>query len=679
MFVSYAREDEQFVQRLCGALAERNHQAWIDQIDLHPFDPDWAVSVCSAIEACATFLMVMSPESVASEACAVELAHAVAHNKRLAPILHRDVGAAAWKETLPALGKPNWFLLRDSDDFDRSMHRLIDAIEADLDWVDIHSRLLVRAKDWERKGAGVLGLAELREAERWLAGAGDKQPAPLPLHSAFIRASRERTDRDIASRLLTLAEREARGPARNFVTSILLAIESYRLVPSTGAQLALRRGLLLPRLVKVLHQPARSKSHWARIKISPDGRFVAIREKRTLDVLEVSTGDRVCSLELASAVDEMCFSPSGRQLATWCNVKELTEDDPFERGPLEVFRIPEGHRVAQAPQYKIMAFAFSPDERYLLAGGYGRSASIIDLESGDVKPLDHGAAVFALAFHPDGRMLAAAAGDYLWIWSFPTLKLQNRLKKPSLVDILCFSPNGYYLLAAEQSGIGYLHLWTVERRWWGRWQLRPVPKLTLPAKITAIAYHTVSWADFAVATADGTVHVCWAGHSGDRKFRIEETYRNSHEEKVTSLAFRVFDKSQTQIPGLATASRDGTVREWVGTNEIARAVHTSGVESVQYSSDGRHLVSYATDGGVYAWESNWLDEYQASRGAGRDVKRKDETLPWLVDRCELEGEALLDELCRRLPRNLTIDEWRSAFGDEPYRLTCPNLPPETEQ
>jgi WD40 repeat protein len=37
-------------------------------------------------------------------------------------------------------------------------------------------------------------------------------------------------------------------------------------------------------------------------------------------------------------------------------------------------------------------------------------------------------------------------------------------------------------------------------------------------------------------------------------------------------------------------------------------------------------------------------------------------------------EDLLDEACRRAPRNLTKNEWNQYFGNEPYRSTCLNLP-----
>ena len=35
---------------------------------------------------------------------------------------------------------------------------------------------------------------------------------------------------------------------------------------------------------------------------------------------------------------------------------------------------------------------------------------------------------------------------------------------------------------------------------------------------------------------------------------------------------------------------------------------------------------------------------------------------------------LISEACRVLPRNLTGDEWKLYFRDEPYRKTCPGLP-----
>ncbi len=44
------------------------------------------------------------------------------------------------------------------------------------------------------------------------------------------------------------------------------------------------------------------------------------------------------------------------------------------------------------------------------------------------------------------------------------------------------------------------------------------------------------------------------------------------------------------------------------------------------------------------------------------------------------AEDLIAEACKRLPRNLTHQEWRQYVGEEvPYHATCPNLPvPEND-
>lgn len=46
----------------------------------------------------------------------------------------------------------------------------------------------------------------------------------------------------------------------------------------------------------------------------------------------------------------------------------------------------------------------------------------------------------------------------------------------------------------------------------------------------------------------------------------------------------------------------------------------------------------------------------------------------LVRFVALEPEALVDEVCVRVGRNLSFEEWRAAFPGEPYRALCPDYP-----
>lgn len=92
------------------------------------------------------------------------------------------------------LAKLNFVYFRESDPFDATFASLIVALDTDLDWKKTHTRLLVRAKEWERKGKDrsfLLRGEDLHEAEKWQAEAGTKEPKATALHSHYILASRQ--------------------------------------------------------------------------------------------------------------------------------------------------------------------------------------------------------------------------------------------------------------------------------------------------------------------------------------------------------------------------------------------------------------------------------------------------------------------------------------------------------
>src|SRR3970040_2429343 len=94
VFISYSRKDKDLVRALHDALKAQNRDTWVDWEDIPP-TAEWLKEIFSAIEAAHTFVFVISPDSVASDMCKQEIAHAVKHNKRLVPIVRRDAEGTA--------------------------------------------------------------------------------------------------------------------------------------------------------------------------------------------------------------------------------------------------------------------------------------------------------------------------------------------------------------------------------------------------------------------------------------------------------------------------------------------------------------------------------------------------------------------------------------------------------
>ena len=132
------------MQRLVAALAKRDKDVWVDSEDIRK-SADWRAKIYAGLDATKAVVPVLSPDFAASKVCGEELDYAVGHNKRLVPILYRRVERGSLRNELTS---PNWVLFDDEARFDAAVDELVEAIETDLDWLDEHARLLVRALEW---------------------------------------------------------------------------------------------------------------------------------------------------------------------------------------------------------------------------------------------------------------------------------------------------------------------------------------------------------------------------------------------------------------------------------------------------------------------------------------------------------------------------------------------------
>ena len=142
VFISYSRRDIDFVRDLFGQLQAHDREPWADWQDIPP-TADWLAEIYRGIEAANTFLFLVSPDSVASEICTLEIEHAVKHNKRLVPVVWQEV-----ENIHSSMSTHNWIFLRLEDDFEANFELLIEALDTDLPYVREHTRLLTRVIEW---------------------------------------------------------------------------------------------------------------------------------------------------------------------------------------------------------------------------------------------------------------------------------------------------------------------------------------------------------------------------------------------------------------------------------------------------------------------------------------------------------------------------------------------------
>lgn len=189
VFISYSRNDSDFVRALYNRLTGDGRDVWVDWEDIPP-SADWLADIERAIDASDVFLFIMSPDSLSSKTCAREYEYAALGNKRIVPVVVRDVDAEATPAIIRHL---NWLFFRDSEDFDATYKLLINTIETDLAWVRTHTRLLVRAKEWkanESDPSFLLAGSDLEESERWLVRSFEHDPKPVELQLDYVAASR---------------------------------------------------------------------------------------------------------------------------------------------------------------------------------------------------------------------------------------------------------------------------------------------------------------------------------------------------------------------------------------------------------------------------------------------------------------------------------------------------------
>lgn len=84
-FISYSRTNSSFAVRLAKDLKSAGYDIWLDQLDI-PTGARWDDEIEIALEACTTFMIVLSPESIQSQNVKDEIGFAIDSGKDVLPV-----------------------------------------------------------------------------------------------------------------------------------------------------------------------------------------------------------------------------------------------------------------------------------------------------------------------------------------------------------------------------------------------------------------------------------------------------------------------------------------------------------------------------------------------------------------------------------------------------------------
>ena len=205
VFFIHHIDDVDFSQRLNETLLVQGKSAWLSP-EGSAGETDRLDDIHQLIDNSETVLFILSPSSVRCQACLDQLAYARSQQKRLLPVIYRDVLKSTLPEQIESLP---WSDFRRHDgDFLVNFGELFRALESDPHHVRSHTRLLVKAAEWDgaqRDDSFLLRGNDLAKSERWLQQAEEKTPPVTPLQKTYIQASQALPFKKIKARSVVLA------------------------------------------------------------------------------------------------------------------------------------------------------------------------------------------------------------------------------------------------------------------------------------------------------------------------------------------------------------------------------------------------------------------------------------------------------------------------------------------
>jgi WD40 repeat protein/CRP-like cAMP-binding protein len=628
VFISYSRRDKSFVQKLHQAIVTQGLDTWVDWENI-PLTVDWWTEIVRGIENADAFAFILTPDSANSRVCGEEIQAAIEKNKRLIPILYREFGSDV--QPHPAIAAANWVMMRSDEELAANLPGMINIINTDLDWVQDHTRLQIRAGEWSRSGRDTSSLlrgTDLFNAEKWLAKAESiPDPKPTPLHLEYINASTQ----DTKTRQLTTRRQRIFLVSISFalITTLILSIiafTSYRRAEENrqiaiSAQADAETARDLASTNEALAQVQRATAEAASTaaieqqqvaQIAADSASTAVveeaeqREIAQTQQAEANTqriaaeaareeanSQRDLALSRQRAAQAFSFLDTEPDLAALLSLEAYNTSPSFEARSaiLTILQRRLSRRVnpiSPIPDQLVGVYsvALSSDGEHL---AFGMENGNIVIWNYQRRRLEHqyrahpGTPIWSLAFSPDGQTLASGGNDsYVRLWNVAdAVEIKSFLATSPALSV-SWSPDGTRIAAVAGPRV---IAWTI------------ADEIVIFNSNLSYALNAVDWSPDGSKIAAGSAFrwvFILSAETGDTIGTLK-----GHTGDVQSVAWAP-DSNM-----LASGGEDDTVRLWdvSESKEIATLLrHIDQVLSVDFSQDGNILASGGEDRIVILWD-----------------------------------------------------------------------------
>jgi WD40 repeat protein len=592
VFVCYAREDLAFVRELAVALRAQGQAVWVDLDGLYAGEQWWG-RICSEIEAANVIVFVISPASARSRACRAEIEHAARNRKRFIPLLYEHAG----KDQLPQeVASSHWLLdFAQGRGFSAAIEALLVSLRTDVEWVRSHTRWLLRAADWDRRGRPpelLLTGDHLAEAERWLNGRqSNTEPAVSTVQETFIKTSRQAHWFVRARELSSQGDHDMEAlQAAVTAAGLDLALQPAGFATLLACTSRLRRAYPLG---------GHSNQHW-NVRASADGSRAVCDGKGGSTQLWDLTGLAPRLLTPLDTPDgrpfydeASVFSPDGARVLT-------RRAETF--GLWDAQTGAEVLRVSQSP-HRLSSIKFSPDGK-LLAGAARSIAWVWDAGTGELQNTltSRGVEPFREAsVSSDGRNLLAMGAQAVQVYDLETenLRFQITTGKRYEFTYARYSPDGTRLVTAN--GTRRARLWSAADG--------------TPLSIVGGASSEIERAWFSTA---GRFLLTGSQTLGARVWAIDGTPLPNPQSAdwVSVFAFCPAERILLSTQG----DRSGSICVWDLTEgkqvDTLRCPRTE-VTAIEWASDGQSVLTASRDGIIRIWSVNpWSCHMELDAKAG---------------------------------------------------------------